>query len=79
MKTQSLFSLGMCLTAALAFSSCSKESESVVKADDVSSEVLTQIKQMGFTTAGATAVEGGYVVEGDIFLTAGRQNQCIHP
>lgn len=70
MKTQSLFSLGLCLTAALAFSSCSKESESVTKSDDVSLEVLSQIKQMGFTAEGATAVEGGYVVEGDIFLTA---------
>ncbi|WP_035557833.1 M57 family metalloprotease [Hymenobacter sp. IS2118] len=69
MKKRSLFSACLCLASALAFSSCSKESESVTKSDEVTPEVLSQIKQLGFTTQGAMAVEGGYVVEGDIFLT----------
>ena len=69
MTTKNILAAGLCLASALAFSSCSKESESVTKTDDVTSEVLTQIKQLGFTTQGTTAVEGGYLVEGDIFLS----------
>jgi hypothetical protein len=53
----------------LAFSSCSKETENVTTTDEVSPEALAQIKQLGFTAQGATKVDGGYVVEGDIFLT----------
>ena len=69
MFTKNLLAAGLCLVSALAFTSCSKESESITKADEVSKEVLSQIKQLGFTAQGAMAVEGGYVVEGDIFLT----------
>ena len=69
MFTKNLLAAGLCLVSALAFTSCSKESESITKADEVSQEVLSQIKQLGFTSQGAMAVEGGYVVEGDIFLT----------
>ena len=69
MFTKNLLAAGLCLVSALAFTSCSKESESITKADEVSKEVLSQIKQLGFTSQGAMAVEGGYVVEGDIFLT----------
>lgn len=69
MKTTQLLSVGLCLATALVFSSCSKENESVITSDEVTPEVLTQIKQMGFTTLGTTAVDGGYLVEGDIFLT----------
>jgi hypothetical protein len=69
MLTKKLLSAGLCLASVLAFSSCSKETESVTKSDEVTSEVLAQIKQMGFTSQGAMAVEGGYVVEGDIFLS----------
>jgi hypothetical protein len=69
MIKKNLFAAGLCLVSALAFSSCSKESESITKSDEVTSEVLSQIKQMGFTTQGTVQVEGGYLVEGDIFLT----------
>jgi len=69
MMTKNLLSAGLCLASVLAFSSCSKENESAPKTEDVTQEVLGQIQAMGFTTTGATAVEGGYVVEGDIFLT----------
>ena len=69
MTTKNLLSVGLCLASALVFSSCSKESDSVTKSDEVSAAVLSQISQMGFTTQGATVVDGGYVVEGDIFLS----------
>ena len=51
------------------FSSCSKDTEAVTTTEDVSAEALTQIKQLGFTSQGATKVDGGYLVEGDIFLS----------
>jgi hypothetical protein len=69
MLTKKLLSASLCLASVLAFSSCSKETESVTKSDEITSEVLSQIKQLGFTAQGAVAVEGGYVVEGDIFLS----------
>ena len=69
MKTRTLLSVGLCLASALALASCSKENEAITKSDEVSPTVLSQIKQLGFTTQGAMAVEDGYVVEGDIFLT----------
>ncbi|GAA4367061.1 hypothetical protein GCM10023185_38600 [Hymenobacter saemangeumensis] len=62
-------SAALCFAAAVALSSCSKESESVTTTDELSATELNQIKQLGFTTQGATKVEGGYLVEGDIFLT----------
>lgn len=70
MKKNTLLAACLCFASAFAFSSCSKETETVTKSDEVTPQVLAQIKQMGFTSQGATAVEGGYVVEGDIFLSA---------
>ena len=69
MTTKNLLLAGLCSASALVFSSCSKESESITKSDEVSASALSQIKQMGFATTGATVVDGGYVVEGDIFLS----------
>ena len=69
MMKKNFLAVGLCLVSVLAFSSCSKENESAPKSDEITSEVLSQIKQMGFTSQGATAVEGGYLVEGDIFLS----------
>ncbi|OGX85682.1 M57 family metalloprotease [Hymenobacter glacialis] len=69
MNTKNILAAGLCFVSALSFTSCSKESESLTKSDEVSKEVLSQIKQLGFTSQGAMAVEGGYIVEGDIFLT----------
>ena len=69
MTTKNIITASLCLISALGFSSCSKESDSVAKPEEVSQEVLSQIKQLGFTTQGAMAVDGGYVVEGDIFLS----------
>jgi hypothetical protein len=72
MKSKNLLSVAaVCLASALAFSSCSKEKESVtpVAANEISQDVLTQIKQLGFTTDEAKKVDGGYLVEGDIMLT----------
>ena len=69
MKSTFFISASICLASALTLVSCSKESDSVTKFDEVSAAELSQIRQLGFTTQGATKVDGGFVVEGDIFLT----------
>lgn len=60
--------LGAVLFAALFIVACSKASKE--SAASVSQDVLDQIAALGFSTDGVTATDGGYVVEGDIFLTA---------
>jgi hypothetical protein len=70
MKNLNLLTVGLCLASAFAFSSCSKETDAVTTTDEVSAAELSQIKQLGFTTQGAIKTDGGFLVEGDIFLTA---------
>jgi hypothetical protein len=53
--------------AALFIVACSKATEE--SSVPVSKDVLDQIAALGFSTNGVIASEGGYVVEGDIFLT----------
>ncbi|MFC7666299.1 M57 family metalloprotease [Hymenobacter humi] len=55
----------------LALSSCSKEKEAAapVVQDKVSAAVISQIREMGLTTADIKRVDGGYLVEGDIVVT----------
>ncbi|MCC2546854.1 zinc-dependent metalloprotease [Hymenobacter sp. BT175] len=51
-----------------AFSSCSKKEE-VLAQDELSAETISQIQQLGFSKTNAVKVEGGVLVEGDIFLS----------
>ncbi|WP_400193626.1 M57 family metalloprotease [Hymenobacter sp. B81] len=51
----------------VAFSSCSKKEEVLAK-DQLSTETLSQIQKLGFSTHNATKVDGGVLVEGDILL-----------
>lgn len=68
MKFNRLLKLGA-LAATLGFSSC--QQEEVATQDTVSQSVLTQIAELGFYNKNVQKVEGGYVVEGDIFLSEG--------
>ncbi|MBS4066149.1 MAG: protease [Chitinophagaceae bacterium] len=61
----SLLCVGM--FAALFMVACSKATEE--SAAPVSQDVLDQIASLGFSTDGVVASDGGYIVEGDIFLT----------
>lgn len=70
MKKTTLLSAGLCLATVFAFSSCSKEQDTVTKSDEITASEISQIKQLGFSAQGAAKVDGGYLVEGDIFLTA---------
>lgn len=55
----------------LFFSACQKNDSSSPKnvQTEVSADVLSSIKKLGFSTDGVIARDGGYLVEGDIFLT----------
>lgn len=72
MKIKSLFLIAA--FAAFGFVSCQKETEGVVKPEDISRETLDKIYRMGFGTADVKRVAEGYLVEGDIILTDSELN-----
>ena len=50
--------------------SCQKQDKSPVNtASEIPADVINQIKAQGFSTDGIIVANGGYVVEGDIFLS----------
>jgi hypothetical protein len=59
---------------AVGFSACQKATD-VVSQDEVSSEVLQKIRKQGFSSVGVIKAEGGYIVEGDIFLPTNRLDE----
>ena len=66
--------LGFLLIAGFAITSCKKETKETAP-DEISQEVLAQIKDLGFSTAGVQKVDEGYLVEGDIILTPGNLSE----
>ncbi|HEY4649890.1 MAG TPA: M57 family metalloprotease [Pontibacter sp.] len=67
MKVNRLLIVGA-LVAAFGFTSCQQDEE-VKTQDEVSQSTLSQISALGFYNKNVQKVEGGYVVEGDIFLS----------
>jgi hypothetical protein len=64
-----LFSIiGVAAFAALFIVACSKAKDDAVNTE-VSQEVLNQIADLGFSTSNVIPQDGGYIVEGDIFLS----------
>lgn len=65
-------------TAILLSTACKKETTETISdntaPNEVSQAVLAQIKGLGFGTGSVQKVEGGYIVEGDILLTADHLN-----
>ncbi len=59
---------GAALFAALFIIACKKSVKEAGTAE-VSKDVLTQISALGFATDNVAATDGGYIVEGDIFLS----------
>lgn len=53
--------------------SCKKEAKSA-NADEITPEVLSQIKALGFSNQNVQKVNEGYLVEGDIVLTSAELN-----
>jgi hypothetical protein len=66
-----LFSfLGVAAFATLFIVACSKSAKQDVQTE-VSQETLNQISALGFSSDNVIAADGGYIVEGDIFLSPG--------
>lgn len=65
-KLTSLLALGA--GAALTLAGCQK-AQDVAQPATITPDVTAQVKALGFGTSDLKAVDGGYVVEGDIFLT----------
>lgn len=68
---QMLKPLAFLLIAGFAMTSCKKEVKDAAQ-EEISQEVLAQIKDLGFSTSGVQKIDEGYLVEGDIILTPDR-------
>lgn len=68
MKITRLFLIGA-LVAVCGFTSCQNEQEEITTKEEISQDVLSQVKAMGFNNQNIQRTEGGYIVEGDIFLS----------
>ncbi|MBV8253132.1 MAG: protease [Chitinophaga sp.] len=70
MKNQAFLFL-LCLLAGAFITSCQKDNkQGSANKPNLSNEVLAQIKAKGFSTSNVHVVNGGYLVEGDIFLSS---------
>jgi hypothetical protein len=63
-----LFTLALACAFILGLTACQKTQEAVAEESGVSSAVKGQIAALGFNTDNVMIAEGGYIVEGDIFL-----------
>ncbi|MEJ8804443.1 M57 family metalloprotease [Pontibacter sp. H249] len=56
------------MAVAFGFTSCQQEEEQITSKAEVSEQTLNQISAMGFNNQNVQKVDGGYIVEGDIFM-----------
>ena len=73
-KKHLLKAICVILIASFAISSCKKELQ-VSTPEEISKETITKISNLGFNTSNVQLTEGGYLVEGDIFLTEANLNE----
>ena len=73
MKTH-LKTIAACLALSTVLFSCQKENKAPSASSNVSQDVINQIAAQGYSTDQILVVKGGYVVEGDIFLSAEELN-----
>ena len=71
---QMLKPLAFLLIAGFAITSCKKEAKETAQ-NEISQEVFAKIASLGFNTADVQVTEGGYIVEGDIFLSETNLNE----
>ncbi|MFD2785382.1 M57 family metalloprotease [Hymenobacter rubripertinctus] len=67
-KNTTLVPLALVAALGMSLSSCQEKANVEVK-DTLSETTISQIRALGFTADGATKVDGGVLVEGDIMLT----------
>lgn len=58
-----------CIFIPALFSSCTKQDKDASAKDEIPTSVLAKIQALGFRTTSVVATTGGYIVEGDIFLS----------
>jgi len=75
MKTH-LKTIAACLALSTVLFSCQKENKAPSASSNVSQDVINQIAAQGYSTDQILVVKGGYVVEGDIFLSAEELNNA---
>jgi hypothetical protein len=63
--------------ATMFFVACEKTDNAAAANDEVSPAAISLIKKLGFTTAEVQKVDGGYLVEGDIFLSESDLNRTF--
>jgi hypothetical protein len=66
-------SLAVAGVALFAFTACTKEAKEITQ-DYVSDDAISKIQSLGFGTKGIIKTAEGYIVEGDILLTAAELN-----
>lgn len=62
------------MIASFAITSCKKDIKETVQ-EEISEETITKISNLGFNTSNVQLTDGGYLVEGDIFLTDANLNE----
>lgn len=70
----SIKTLAFIMIVGLMITSCKKESKEAAT-DEVPTEIISKISNLGFNTSNVQITEGGYLVEGDIFLPAASLNE----
>jgi len=59
-----------CVTLSIVLFSCQKENKTpTTSTNDIPNDIINKIQAQGFSTDGIITTNGGYVVEGDIFLS----------
>ncbi len=69
-----LLSLAVLVLFVAGFNSCANKQDAPNLNEDLSSDIQQKISNLGFNPENAFATEGGYIVEGDIFLTDAELN-----
>lgn len=62
------------LMVSMAFTSCKKDVVNVAE-QEISRDIIAKISNLGFNTSDVQITEGGYLVEGDIFLSDASLNE----
>lgn len=62
------------LLAVLTAISCKKQAKETIT-DEVSPEIIAKVSNLGFNTSNVQKTDGGYLVEGDIFLSEAALNE----
>jgi hypothetical protein len=62
------------MIASLTITGCKKDFKEA-KEEEISQEILSKISNLGFNTSNVQRTDGGFLVEGDIFLTEANLNE----